>query len=611
MSSAAPNNLLSAFRHTDLIGVLREYETGLSGARVVAAELQARGPDGLNGVYVVKIGPREWASAERRRLKAIAASSLASMSPQFRGCSKIIDGQQAVAYDVAFDTLRRTTTLHSLLRQGGQSARTAATQISRLAAVLLRWNAGDSPVERFVVHPYDLLLRLLGPTRVGDLAQRLATYVPAWNQDLAWVSVDGLNRILPNPSAYLTRAAWSAVRSQWTCARGRVHGDLHSGNIICLPGGEVDPVVIDFSDYAADGVPFFDLAYLELDVLLQTLGTEREREREEWIWLLDCIMATTLPDQRPRGYMAERAWELVAPLRERVVSLQRLENRRHLDSFEICWWVATVAVGLNFARKGDGTRPVRERMASLLYAAFGLERLFACLDAPMRTGQSWLAAWVDCGTDWSSKRTTANPHSFNPDVAHDSTYAIGPEVPDGLTPEARLVRQRFCEHYAARLADAQRRSLAVLLWQPQPDVQCDVMTKRLEIQQHLQDKGHFAVLQEQVPEPVQTLTWDQRQRAQAESADLIIVLPDRGVSSCEQAASFCSQALGQASKLYGLFPSQYKDHASDAVTLLAEGYGAISWYGPDDIASCRVLSSALKRVEARRLVHAFLSDGVR
>ena len=79
----------------------------------------------------------------------------------------------------------------------------------------------------------------------------------------------GNARGLPNPVAYMLDAALWAERGPVIVPRGPTHGDLHCGNIMCRLDRQNAPIdlpqLIDFAGFRIDGLPFFDLAYLELD----------------------------------------------------------------------------------------------------------------------------------------------------------------------------------------------------------------------------------------------------------------------------------------------------------------------------------------------------------
>jgi hypothetical protein len=53
------------------------------------------------------------------------------------------------------------------------------------------------------------------------------------------------------------------------------HGDLHAGNVLAIDRqGDIDPFVIDFSEYDEQGHPFYDYARLENDIRMRLMNYE-------------------------------------------------------------------------------------------------------------------------------------------------------------------------------------------------------------------------------------------------------------------------------------------------------------------------------------------------
>ena len=183
----------------------------------------------------------------------------------------------------------------------------------------------------------------------------------------------------PNPLVYMQKATWQqlGIEHNSKCFIGRIHGDLHTGNVICSSTSQQIPHIIDFDQSMEDGVPFFDLAYLEFDIMRHVLAVEQEGNRRNWISLLDVSMAKIEGGEQNLPWDADRAWGLIQPIRQGVQRLlaSAREDASGREDYEIVWWLSTVAAGLNFARKGDQTRSRFERMAGLLYAAYGLARI--------------------------------------------------------------------------------------------------------------------------------------------------------------------------------------------------------------------------------------------
>src|SRR5262249_50046269 len=139
----------------------------------------------------------------------------------------------------------------------------------------------------------------------------------------------GANIEMPNPFSYITDPNfWSATR-RIICPRTSTHGDLHGGNIICRPGAtpigyqigyqgsQVEdtshvPWLIDFAQFSDNGLPFFDLAYLEVDLLLRSLPCEESLDSwGEWLSITTHLSDAVLPKGDPVGRRSSTAWHLV------------------------------------------------------------------------------------------------------------------------------------------------------------------------------------------------------------------------------------------------------------------------------------------------------------
>lgn len=343
-----------------------EYNTGHSGSPVFAVHYEPKNRYGLNGTFIVKIGAEEWAEKEQELYDSLSASAPPLLTqgimhtPSFEGLS-------AVAYEVAFKALIRPKTLTNILDEGRERQEKVQRQIKELVQALVDWYITNRrPV---VKKPYDLLAHMLTERRTRDLLQRMQAALPFWKADVSHIIVQGLERLLPNPLAY--ESICEKISHNPSCPLVRIHGDLHTGNIICFLESQQIPKVIDFEQSVPDGVPFFDLAYLEFDMIRHLLSVEQRKGRQDWLALLNASMTDIQGSQRIDSWSAERAWTFLEPIRQEVLRLQQVGG----EDYEVVWWLSTVAAGLNFARKGALTRSLFERMAGLLYAAYGLDRL--------------------------------------------------------------------------------------------------------------------------------------------------------------------------------------------------------------------------------------------
>ena len=370
MDKDLQEKILNSFPNSKLVGSIRSYNTGQSGASVFAALYSPNNPYGLDGTFVVKIGSVSWANAEEDRYKNLSKSAFASLVARFHMLSKPDEGLAAVAYDVAFDSLITPQTLMNILDEGVQNEETTQRQVEQLIQALVDGHL-NSKFNKIVKDLHTLLFHMLTEKRTRDLRKRLAESLPFWHANSFQIIVEDVDKLLPNPVIYMDESVWKKIQHSPVCLVNHIHGDLHTGNIICSSKAQI-PKIIDFEESTENGVPFFDLAYLEFDIMRHLLPVEREENRQYWLSLLNVSMAKIEGgEQQDIPWNASRTWKFIQPIRQGVQRLQPVSG----EDYETIWWLSTVAVGLNFARKGDQARSQFEHMAGLLYAAYGLARL--------------------------------------------------------------------------------------------------------------------------------------------------------------------------------------------------------------------------------------------
>jgi hypothetical protein len=380
MDLALRDRILASFPNTTYLATLQEYDSGRSGSPVLLAKFTPENifyPQyGLNGYFIVKIGSEQWCTDEWKFYNEHSTLVLAELLARPHMHSEVVDGSIAIAYDLAFNSVFKTKPLADILDEKNQSERKVQQQVRGLSQALLKWylewsRTNDTSKAGIASGPHALLYRMLTPKRADDMLEKMRKYLPEWKPDVPQISVDGLNYRLPNPLAYMQENTWSNIHYNPYCPIGRIHGDLHTGNIICSSQAKDLPKVIDFGQSVPDGVPFFDFAYLEFDIIQHVLPVEREDTRRQWLILLGNIMNSILPRSHDLSADVARAWKLILPIRQQVQEMQKADR----ENFEIVWWLATIGAGLNFARKGREARRKLERIAGLLYAAYGLARI--------------------------------------------------------------------------------------------------------------------------------------------------------------------------------------------------------------------------------------------
>ncbi|NDJ62967.1 MAG: SUMF1/EgtB/PvdO family nonheme iron enzyme, partial [Chloroflexi bacterium] len=257
-----------------------------------------------------------------------------------------------------------------------------AQRLRALNAALSAWNhPEEARDERYPSTAYHYLLTALNcgsrsNRRLDEL--RALTNVSMGAAPLLLVREFG-NRFLPNPLSYaLEPDLWAG---QMVIAPfGYVHGDLNPGNILCRVDDPEEIFLIDFSRHEPRGPLFFDLAYLELELIVRRL---HDQPGAEWKDLLDAVTADRLfagaggqSAQRPsRPYARCTYDDCVLPVREQVKALINAGKSAHgvAEQFEIAWWIAACAAGLVLTRREGWLGQPRQRLA-FLYAAYALER---------------------------------------------------------------------------------------------------------------------------------------------------------------------------------------------------------------------------------------------
>jgi hypothetical protein len=391
--------ILASFSNSKYIGIKKEYTLGFSDSRVLAAgfeleyQYDSKIINGLDGTYIVKIGSDIWSESVKnfyQKLPKNEATRSLVIPYHMRSCP--VEGYRGVAYGVAFDSLLEPQPLLNILDEKSNHEKETQKQIEDLSKSLADWYLSNQTTTE-IMNPYELIINMLTNARAEKLVKKGATILPDWSLNDPQIHFDGSGKILPNPLFYLQSTSWATSKdyNKPTCFFTLIHGDLHTGNVICYPQSIHKPMLIDFDQSIEKGIPFFDLAYLEYDIIRHILPVDKPGNRESFLSLLNYSMNTILGDQNSPGWDANIPWNLILPLRQVV---NRLKTGWHEDA-ELIWWLATVTVGLNFAQKGDETRSSYERMAGLIYAAFGLERAFAANHQKLLSGPSCYIHWIN------------------------------------------------------------------------------------------------------------------------------------------------------------------------------------------------------------------------
>lgn len=374
---------------------------GQSGSQVLLVDV-----DPLEG-RITPIGPHylkihsdaEKTSTLLATLDSLQKTSIKSAMPTIADYVEH-QGRLAVLYAPAQGgklSARDVIALGDLLHQDMSAA---IQNVIGLSALLKEWNR--RPQIR-THEPLEIIIDILGKKRVtGDESVQKRVQQTLGISDESIKLLFGGRWLLPNPLAFLSRVAlWGDRGSQSIVIPvGHTHGDLHANNLICLQrrsssqGREQPfPDILDFATYKPEKLIFFDFAYLEFDLLIRVHSLENRDYREQVLEILPFIMSDDdfgLRESIPGKHIARSIPDLVRPLRQAVESF--FGSR---EDFRIAYWLAAVAVGLNFARKRTQTVSHYDNLLGVLYAASALQNVLEYFGVKLDEEEVPSVKWLD------------------------------------------------------------------------------------------------------------------------------------------------------------------------------------------------------------------------
>ena len=391
-------SLLADFRDVQQITVERLLKGGLSGAKIVVADVKF-GTEALikryEGPKIIKIGPVEEIKREVDN-HTEARQGIEAHTPEL--ILWVEQGSHAaMLLQIAGGSADQISSLNDLIkdRRHEEVVKSVAgfctevmgvwTPLAKLYEVRHETRAGDWFRDALNCGSFS-----------GDRPDEVLTLAKALTgnplPEELWVRVDGHKEALPNPAIFLDKPhLWG--KAVIAAPRGKIHGDLHSGNLIS-PYDSLGqtPTLIDFGRFQRDQLIFFDLAYLELDLLLHRMA---DREANEWLRLIAHLMSALAPK-----HGVGDGYEYCASLRAGAIRayLQQVIEAQPPDlrpRFEGAWWLAATAAGLVFSRrssysdqsqdKGESAQFKREARLCYLYSAFACRQLIRPF--PMNLGE--------------------------------------------------------------------------------------------------------------------------------------------------------------------------------------------------------------------------------
>ena len=410
--------------------------SGLSGASVRLVSL------GMRSAYA-KIGQRREVEREWWIHKQVRTTTLSPHVPEVL-CDPLgpVEGWSLILYAPAGQGILSVVALSRIM---AESVRATNRQVEQLLKnVLADWSPPTFTSEAQA--PQALLQKMLdlGKRRTADLHERMMKFgfVGKYHPLLNFrPGPRGRQLILPNPIAYvLDEKLWGGNKADKVKPLfGPIHGDLHADNVICRlqrdgwPDAKEPPSLIDFAQSTSQGSAFYDLAYLELDLLLREIPLTNRDNWDNWVVLCQYLTSNVTPDENglPRNKLIEQAWEMISPIREQVRTLIDALSSTATDGAMIAewnWWLAAIAAGVMVARRTNDANG--QRLAGLFYAATALDTLLSAqqLDVPI---PDECEPYV---TTWGKRKT--DPTAVPPALPADLSELIGPYL-EGIFREKR------------------------------------------------------------------------------------------------------------------------------------------------------------------------------
>ncbi|MCC6974314.1 MAG: SUMF1/EgtB/PvdO family nonheme iron enzyme [Anaerolineae bacterium] len=381
--------------------------SGLSGASVFLVTIQV---DALHKGYAyAKIDHHPRIVRECRIHRSVKQSPIAPYVPELL-CEPLgpVKGWSAVVYQPAAGTVEYARSLDGILTTDtGALEDKTAPLYALLQQALGAWHTGmyilptpqnpDEDRRNWVPNLLEEMINLGGKNRLGEaLRDRVREHGLATDGSPR-LTFSNCDLVFPNPIAYiLTRDYWldrARKPIQIDAPRCPVHGDLHGGNLICETDDQQKlalpkaPWLIDFALSRTGGIPFYDLAYLEIDILLRRMKTRKDHPEDwsAWVEMTQFLASGVLPDSTllpekeriipPKNETLRSIWSLIRPIRETAATLiARGENRDSKLEFERAFWLAGMAAGVMATRRSR-MEPPEKHKASLLYGAWMLKKL--------------------------------------------------------------------------------------------------------------------------------------------------------------------------------------------------------------------------------------------
>jgi TIR domain/Ternary complex associated domain 9 len=393
--------ILENFPNTQSITIKRLITTGQSGSQVL--EVDATLYDTANQPYncFLKIHHSQQGDTPRKRHEmALSNTNLRNNMPHIVDATAWDSDSKKIALLYSVDpAATRVRTLDSLLHF---KLAQAISLIKQTCMALLEWNSTFvyeySPIGQLLVRTLshsedmDLGLRRLEDPK-ASIPARLRDTFGLTSTDSS-IKFENVQTDLPNPLAYLENydniAMWQDLtEASIAWPSGNVHGDMNPRNILLLEGAKKPLSLIDFDTYDGSNLLFLDFVQLELGIILKLCSPEYHNNHNELILLSEYLASNIeleqIPDLPIRSVGIN---EVIRPIREAIVEI----CNRHRE-FRVAYWIARIAVGLEFSRKKKAKE--NERIFALLLASHSLSKLLKYYDLIPPNGNSCVIKWVN------------------------------------------------------------------------------------------------------------------------------------------------------------------------------------------------------------------------
>ena len=178
-----------------------------------------------------------------------------------------------------------------------------------------------------------------------------------------------------------------------------------------------------------------------------------------------------------------------------------------------------------------------------------------------------------------------------------------PLLPEPKTEAAKTARINFERQLREQQEKERQIAFSILVWGMSPEKNDLIANKRKDIKEQLLEDGHNAMFSEELTSLGDDLGLSEKSKefAQANTADLVIILIEDSPGALAEACDFCNHP-DLAPKIYVMAPDSYKEGypGQGALKELDEGYGGVYWYQQGDVEACFLLTQASRRVRARR-----------